>query len=233
MDRNFILMLVGVAVLLGGAFFLAGGKGDKTSNEFVGNPLEVQAEDYVKGEGTEGVTLIEFADFECPACAQFYPQLKQLEAEFGDEVRIVFRHFPLVQIHPNANAAHRASIAAGNQGKFWEMHDLLYENQQRWSRQFSGIDVSAAAAIFESFAQDLELDIDQYRADVAAEATSNAITRGINSGNQANVTGTPTIFLNGERIQTTASYEELRLQVAALLDQSSGESVDSVPEEAN
>lgn len=238
MDRNFILMLVGVVILLGGAFILAGGKSETANTDFEGNPFEVQADDYVKGEGTEGVTLIEYADFECPACAAFFPQLNQLEQEYGDEVQIVFRHFPLNSIHPNATAAHRASIAAGNQGAFWEMHDLLYQNQFTWAANTSGLTVSDAADVFEGYAEDLGLDIEQFRADVNAEETSNIITRGKDSANQLGVTGTPTLFLNGERISTTASYEELRILVAAAIDEAnqSAEGAaeqQSAPAEAN
>lgn len=219
MDRNFAIMLIGAAVLLIGVFILAGGKSDSVDTSFQGNPLEVQANDYVFGEGTEGVTLIEFGDFECPACSQFYTQIKQLEAEFGDEIQLVFRNFPLTSIHPNATAAHRAAVAAGNQGMFFEMHDLLYENQITWSRQTSGLDVGQAAQVFEGYAEELGLNIERFKTDVASEETFNRINTDIDSGTQINVTGTPTLFLNGERISTTPTYEDLRLLVAAKIDE--------------
>lgn len=231
MDRNFWLMLVGVVVILGGIFAFAGGKSSEGNVKFEGNALEVQADDHVKGEGTEGVTLIEYADFECPACAQFYTFLKQLETDYGDRIQIVFRHFPLTSIHQNATAAHRASIAAGNQGAFWEMHDTLYENQFRWARANSGLDVATASDAFESYAEQLNLDIEQFIADVAAEETFRTINEGIDSGAQLGVTGTPTLFLNGERLSTPASYDELRSAIdAAIAEVNSPEETDETTE---
>lgn len=97
-------------------------------------PIALLETDQVKGKENASVTLIEYADFQCPACASYAPVVEQLEENYGDRVRFVFRHFPLISIHKNAYAASVATEAAGAQGKFWEMHDLLFERQSEWSR---------------------------------------------------------------------------------------------------
>src|SRR5262245_26343594 len=103
---------------------------------------------YVRGPDTAPVTLEEFADFECPACGQFYPILKSIESEYAGQVRVIFREFPLAQ-HAHARAAGEVAEAAGMQGKFWEMHDLLYENRNAWTT------ATEVQPIFEDYAQRL------------------------------------------------------------------------------
>src|SRR5215813_12661106 len=96
-------------------------------------PVEGAEPKHLRGSETAAITLEEFADFECPACGQFYPILKSIESEYGNQVRVIFREFPLVQ-HAHARAAGEVAEAAGLQGKFWEMHDLLYENRNAWTQ---------------------------------------------------------------------------------------------------
>lgn len=104
---------------------LSSGEADKT---------DTQPNDHIRTGADAKVTLLEYGDFQCPACGSFYPLLKQLEAEYGERVRVIFRHFPLTNSHPNAFAGARAAEAAGAQGKFFEMHDLLYERQDAWTK---------------------------------------------------------------------------------------------------
>lgn len=150
--------------------------------------------------GTEQgiITVTEFADFQCPACASFFPILSQAKELFKDQVRFEFKHFPLVQIHPNATAAHRAAQAAANQGKFWEMHDLLYNRQQSWSASTN------PTAVFDEYARELQLDMDKYTTDSQSSETLAVINADIEAGKAVNVTGTPTFFIDGEQVDTAS-----------------------------
>lgn len=227
MNKSFVAVLVGVIVVMVGAFMLGGGKEDSPDVTFEGNPREVQADDHVKGSENAVVTLIEYADFECPACANIAPVISAAEQQFGDDFRVVFRHFPLTNIHPNANAAHRAAEAAANQGRFFEMHDLLYERQQSWAAATSGLSTTQAIGLFESYAEELELDMEQYRADVNGNAVFEVITANQESGNQLNISATPTLLLNGEVIDTPADASSFFDTIQAEIDSINGGAVET------
>jgi len=140
----------------------------------------------VRGSPMAQVTIVEFSDFECPYCGRAHPILQQVLDEFEGRVRLVFKHYPLSSAHPHALPAARAAIAAGNQGKFWEMHDLLFEHQ----RQLEDEDI-------EGYARQLDLDMDRFRADLVAAATQRRIEQDKAEGQRVGVEGTPTFFVNG------------------------------------
>lgn len=170
----------------------------------VSSTNEVSPSDWSKGNAQAQVTLIEYSDFQCPACKTYYPILKQLYGEFSDTMLFVYRHFPLQQIHVNAHLAARAAQAAGKQGKFWEMHDTLFENQTSWSSQKNAIDT------FVSYAQTLLLDVEEFKKDIDSKETREKVDQDYAGGMKANIQGTPTFFLNGEKIQNPRNYDELR-----------------------
>ena len=140
------------------------------------------------------VTLEEFGDFQCPPCGLLHPVLKEMEKEFGSQLRVIFRHFPLAQAHPHAIPAARAAEAAGMQGKFWEMHDLIFENQQTWKTAFD------ARPTFEGYAAKLGLDMGKFRRDVTSNAVDQRIALDGRRASALGVTGTPTVFMNGREI---------------------------------
>lgn len=171
---------------------------DKYANK---NYTEVKPEDQFKGAGNKKVELIEYGDFQCPACKGYYPLVKQLASEFGDQIKIVFRHLPIDSAHPKARAAHRASVAASNQGKFWEMHDKLYETQDSWKNS------NNATKDFEAFATDIGIaDIEKFKTDVASELTNSIINTDSTSAKELGANSTPTFFLNGKKITNPADY---------------------------
>ena len=224
-DKNFMALIVVIVVAVVGSIIIFGSS--EGGGNFVGDPLQVatgevnedgesQRADHVFGSDDARVTLIEYGDLECPACAAFFPELKALENAYPDDLRVVFRHNPLTQLHPNAFAAHRAAVAAANQGKFWEMHDLMYERQPSWSVAQAGLDISAASEVFEGYAQALGLDMEQFKTDVASQETFDFIDSHLDSGQQLGVTGTPTIFINGEEV-TERSFEELSALIDSIL----------------
>ena len=151
----------------------------------------VGPEDHVQGLGTRPVTLVEYGDFECPHCGRAHPVVQQLQRELGDTLRFVFRHFPLREAHPHAeHAAEAAESAAARGGEeaFWEMHDLMFENQEALN------DESLLA-----YAEAAGVDRTAVAADLAAGAAAARVHRDFRSGVRSGVNGTPTFFVNGRR----------------------------------
>jgi len=160
------------------------------------NPGEPGAEPaHALGDSKAPVTLEEFGDFECPPCGALHPILKAIETEYGPtKVRIIFREFPLVPNHVHALAAARASEAAGLQGKFWEMHDMIYEHQKDWHEAFD------VRPIFEGYAKSIGLDVQQFARDNTSEIVERRIFLDGKRAHSLGVSGTPTVFLNGKEV---------------------------------
>ena len=152
--------------------------------------------DRVFNDTESDVVLVEYGDFQCPGCAAAYPGVKTLLDDYGDQISFVFRNFPLTSIHPNARAASAAAEAAGQQDAYWEMHDLLYENQTAWSTQ----NPNERLATFRSYAARLGLDLTTFEADYASEEVNRKISFDQALGGKQEVNSTPSFFLNGERL---------------------------------
>jgi Na+/H+ antiporter NhaA len=146
------------------------------------------AADHIRGPAEEVLTLVEYGDFECPHCGQAEPAIRQLLRDFGGELRFVFRHLPLVDVHPNAQLAAEAAEAAAAQGKFWEMHDLLFVHQS-----------ALGLADLLEYAKDLQLDVDAFERDLRTRRHARRIARDTGSAVEAGVAGTPTFFIDGRR----------------------------------
>lgn len=197
------LVLVGVVVLAIFGIWKMMGTPDQENT--VVSALDVTDKDWVKGKSDAPVTLIEYTDFQCPACGAYYPILNQLSEEMGDKLKIVIRHYPLMQIHKNALPSARAAEAAGRQGKFWEMYDLLFINQAEWSNADNPM-----MSIFPSYAGRAGMDIERFRADMADTTLDDKITKDRETGNEMKINGTPSFFLNGERLKNPTSIEEFK-----------------------
>lgn len=168
----------------------------------IGLAVAFSGDDQVEGTGSNHfygqesgiVTVTEYADFQCPGCASFFPIIDEIKEQFKDQIRFEFKHFPLVTIHPNAVAAHRAAEAAGRQGKFWEMHDLLYERQSSWST------ITNPSDVFRGYAEQLDLDMEQYDSEVNSAEILSTINADTSQGKNLGVSGTPSFFIDGESI---------------------------------
>lgn len=159
--------------------------------------LQVREDDNLLGEATAPVVLIEYSDFQCPACANAYPIIKAALAEFEpNQVAFVYRHLPLRQLHPNADIAARAAQAAAQQGAFFAMHDLLFDNQEAWSSERNPRDT------FVGYAESLELDIDQFANDLNADDVRMLVNEHYGQGETllSGRLATPTVFLNGTQL---------------------------------
>ncbi|MBI5733240.1 DsbA family protein [Candidatus Jorgensenbacteria bacterium] len=160
--------------------------------------------DWSKGDKEGKVILVEYSDFQCPACGTYYPFVKQLVQEYSNKIKFVYRHFPLPN-HRNARSAAEAAEAAGKQEKFWEMHDILFENQREWSERIG------AKEIFEKYAKTLELDLERFKTDLALKEIKEKVENNYQSGIKSGVNATPSFFLNGKKIQNPRSYDEFRI----------------------
>jgi protein-disulfide isomerase len=168
---------------------------------------------HVLGPAIAPARLEEFGDFECPPCGIFHPILEQMHAEFGDRLQITFREFPLVPTHQHALAAASAAEAAGLQGKFWEMHDLLYEHQKDWKDTFD------VRPVFEGYAKQIGLDIERYNRDLTGDIVAQRIFQDGKRGHSLGVKGTPTVFLNGREIPfESLPAEKLRVVIQREID---------------
>jgi protein-disulfide isomerase len=156
-------------------------------------PLPGAPNPYVRGPQNAPVTLEEFSDFECPACRGLDPGLRNISRDYGERVRWVFRNFPL-SMHKYSFIAARAAEAAGVQGKFWQMHDMLYDHQDDWK------DAPEPRDLFNNYAAQLGLDVERFKADLNRQDLADRIKQDYDRGVSLNVRGTPTIFVNGEEL---------------------------------
>ncbi len=167
-------------------------------------PSKIVETDHILGLKDAPVTLVEYGDFECPACGMYYPVVKKLTDEYGtSSLRFVFRHFPLTQ-HAKAIPAAKVVEAAGRQGKFFEMYDLLYENQDEW------IKASSSDIVFEGYAKKLGLNIEKFNSDIKDPAIDIIIDNDFKGGAKGGVKATPTFFVNGKSIPNPQSYVDFK-----------------------
>lgn len=149
---------------------------------------------YTLGPANAPVKLEEFGDFECPPCGMFHPILKQMVQEFGDKIQVTFREFPLNPPHQHAVHAAAAAEAAGLQGKFWEMHGMIFEHQKEWKVAFD------SRPIFEGYARELGLDVERFKRDVQSDRVEQRIFLDGKRGHSLGVNSTPTVFINGREV---------------------------------
>ena len=202
MSKNLKISLLMVVAAVGLAFVAASAGGD-------GGPVEtseggeaealVRPDSHLLSEGSSNVTFVEFLDFECEACGAAYPAVEQLRERYGDEVTFVVRHFPL---HGNSEAAARAAEAAAAQGEFEAMYQRLFEAQAEWSHSDS-----SQEDVFFGYAEDLGLDMQEFRTVYDDPATLEKIQRDQADGEALGVTGTPTFFLDGEKLEVQSFQE--------------------------
>lgn len=172
-------------------------------------PVSLSSEGYTRGTGN--VTLVEFGDLQCPACKVYEPAVRNIQKDFKGKVKLLYKHFPLTSVHPNAMLAAQVAVAAGNQGKFWEMHDWLYDNQESWA-SLSGADAKDKMV---AEAKKLGLDMDKFNKDVNSAATSQTIEKTQNEGINLGVAGTPTFYLDDKKIDPLPpDYESFKKIVA-------------------
>ena len=211
MIKRIIILVLIVAGVVGIGFWLKAISPAKLtpSADLKGDKVFNRSYSFMTGQANAKVTLVEFGDYQCPFCAAANPTIKTLREKYqaNPDFNLIFREFPLSQ-HSNAQEAAESAEAAGAQGKYWEMNELLYQHQNDWSGTFNPTDT------FVGYAEQLGLDTKKFKSDITTGAYINNITQDQLDGEALGVNGTPTFFLNG---QVVSDYNTLDSQIGALL----------------
>ena len=204
MSKQFWAVVAVIVIAFVGFFALTGNKDDSNGDTSA-------ASNHVMGSGSTGVTLVEYGDYQCPYCQIYSSTVKKVVDTYKDQITFQFVNFPLPNLHQNAFAASRAAEAAGKQGKFWEMHDLLYQSAD--PNGASGWVVSTTPSeMFNAFATQLGLDLTKFKTDYASNAVNNIINADMTKGNKLGVEGTPSFFVDGKKVEignTEADFKKV------------------------
>lgn len=212
MSRGFLGVIVGVILIFVGIIVVTNHKGNNGDSSRSNSAALTQ---HVEGNPNAKVKLVEYGDYQCPFCQQYYPIVKQAFEDNKDQIQFQFRNFPLVNAHQNAFAAARAAEAAGLQGKYWQMHDLLYENNDP-NGQSGWVASSDPTTYLNQFAQQIGLNLNQFKTDYSSAKVNDAINADTAEGNRLGIDGTPTFYLDGKK-----------LDASQLVDKSGRPSVDA------
>lgn len=189
----FVAVTLGILFGAGLLLFQFGPSSEKPLDDVAGEYVHVIEPETADKTGL--ITVVEFSDFQCPACLAIQAPLKEILAKYEGKIRFVYRHFPLVNIHKNAQIAAQAAEVAHLQGKFWQMHDKLFETQNIWAES------SDPVAEFKKHAETLEMDISKFEQDINSEVVNEAVLRDSSYANRVRLSGTPTFVVNGSRIE--------------------------------
>lgn len=207
MSKGFWLIIAAIVLVFGGILFF---KGDEAGAPTDGSA----ASNHTMGDNAKGVVLLEYGDYQCIFCGQYYPLVKQVVEKYKADIAFQFRNLPLSQNHKNAFAASRAAEAASLQGKFWEMYDALFQNQSAWS------DSSNPLGIFEQYASQLGLNVEQFKTDFGSEQVNDTINADVAEFKKTGAPmSTPTFFLNGEKIEPKSGEDFSKLIDEAIAKQ--------------
>jgi len=204
MKNLWLIIGIIVLVLIGGSVWYATAV-SRSNNE------GVVLTEHLKGDSKATVTLTEYSDFQCPACAQFEPVVAELLAKYGSNIRFEYKHFPLIQLHPVALLAAEASEAAAVQNKFWEMHDKLFLNQEVWSKN------PVPNKYFNEYAEEIGLDLKLFNKHLRSSLIKDKVQTEYKEALQLGLTSTPSFLLNGQKMNIT-TYQDFIEQVKNAVD---------------
>jgi protein-disulfide isomerase len=216
MKKQISIMLVILVVVLGVGWLLMQSSDNTPNNQSSSDPLDINqlisSNTQMTGSINAKVNIVEFGDYECPACGLVEPALERIISEYKNnpDFNFAFRHFPLPQHRAAVPAAHAAE-AAGKQNKFWEMHQKIYNNQSEWSNK------NNASEIFEKYAQELGLNVEQFKSDVISSSVEDKTQNDLRAADTLGLNQTPTIFINGQKLNYLPTYDQLKKQVDDLL----------------
>ena len=207
-----ILIAIAIVVLIGGVLLaIYANPQPAEPGKAVDEKSLIRDSSHMTGKPTAKVNLVEFGDYQCPGCAAAAPRVKEVVEFYKDnpDFNFVFRNFPLTQIHPNAMISAEAAEAAAAQGKFWEMHEMIYTKQAEWSTNADPLE------IFAGYASSLGLNVDQFKGQVSQQSAKDVIAADLKDGEAVGIDSTPTFFINGVKIeqQTVPTVEELKAKI--------------------
>ncbi len=207
-----IVSLVTIAVIIGGIFLMGGSENSDSSSTINSSILVPEGVyktsgfvdgSYLPASSSATVTLVEFGDYQCPACGVYAPYVKDVLTEFAGKVTYVFRNYPLPQ-HKNGPISSYAVEAAGIQGKYWEMQEKMYSTQSQWS------DVSDPTDLFIGYAKELGLDTEKFLTDMGSQKVKDIVSKDTNDGNRVRLSETPTFYINGAKVKLSGSPDQLK-----------------------
>jgi protein-disulfide isomerase len=213
-ERNkvFIIVILATFGLIAGGIYLMSGKSSESAPTPVSSSILVPSGvyetsgfvngNYLPASPSATVTLVEFGDYECPACSQYAPYIKQILTDNAGKVNFVFRQYPIPQ-HKNSLIASYAVEASGLQGRYWEMHEKVYATQIDWAN------ASDPTSVFVTYANDVGLNQNQLLNDLNSQVIKDAVTRDVNDGNTIGITETPTFYINGVKVNLTGSFNQI------------------------
>ena len=210
-------VVIGVGVVLVAllAYYAIATKGGATVAPVV-TTVAVVENDHMRGATSPKATIVEYGDLQCPACGAYESVVQGILAKYPNDVRVVFRHFPLTQIHQNALLAAKFTEAAAIQGKFWEMHDLLYEKQDEWGNLAAPLSREQVLTYFKTYASQLSLDVNKFTTAIETNEAINIINEDISAGTASGVNATPTFFVNNTKI-TEPSFAAIKKEIDRVL----------------
>jgi len=211
--KIFVAIIAATILLVGGAAVLLGnGNTTVSSNATTDQSILVKPSSHTIGPENAKVTIVEFSDFECPACDQVQPVVTQMLAAYKDKsVRFVYREFPLTQAHQYAQIAAQAAEAAGLQNHFWEMHDKLFQTFTQ------NPDINLTSDVLVGYAKDLGLDTTKFSADLNSDAVQQIISTDTADGNKADLSVTPTFFINGTKFDGGLTLDQFKQEIESRL----------------
>ena len=196
MDKRFASIVAVLILIFVGIFVVSKNSSNQSGGQ--SNSSSSKATNHVEGQGSKNVTLVEYGDYQCPVCGAYYQPLKEVFTQFSSDIHFQFRNLPLPSLHPNAFSAARAAEAAGLQNKYWEMHDMLYENQTNWASS------SSPQTIFTGFAKQLGLNVDQFTKDYVSQKVNDSVNADLAEFDKTGQSmATPTFFLDGTYLPNT------------------------------
>ncbi len=207
MSKQFWAILIAIAILFVGVVLFNNQKESTTKSS------NAKPTSHVEGQGKTGVKLVEYGDFQCPACASFYPIVKEVASKYDEQITFQFRNLPLPSLHQNAVAAARAAEAAAIQGKYWEMHDKIYTDAANFYNNgqtgSSWVSATDPMPYFKSFAGQLGLDETKFANDYKSSKVNDAINADIAAFDKTGADkGTPSFFLNGKKVETSSLVDD-------------------------
>lgn len=213
--KTWIIFVAVVVLLFGGLIYLSSKNKIDVSKVDVNKILPATEQsgniaDQVYGNKDAKVIMIEYGDFQCPTCGSVHPNVKKVTEKYKANMAFVFRNFPIATLHPNARAAAAAAEAAGLQGKYWDVHNTLFETQSQWST----LSAKERSSYFNTVATNYGLDIKKFEADIAGDSVNQKISFDQALGKKVNVTGTPTVYMNGTAVPLETLNDQSKLDAA-------------------
>ena len=206
------IIIILIAVAAGAAVYLSRSAEHPADTAGTPSHADIKSGGHSRGPANAQVTLVEFGDFQCPSCGAYHPLVKEILNRYPDKVRLEFHHFPLVDLHPNAMMAAMAAEAAGEQGRYWEMHDALFENQGAWAPSRN------AEAVFLTLANRIGLNLNPFMQQLRSPAIQSRILQDVTLGNNVKIRETPTFFINGQRVYIQPTIDDFVKVIEAHLN---------------